>query len=512
MAVQATYALYVDWNSNGSYADAGDDISADWVNITISRGYYDTLARYPTVGRMTVLLNNSAQTYSPPATAAARPRRPVRLTMTYGGSTVTLFEGFITGIVPASGTKRSRRAMMYCVDRLADLDRFEGAIALQTNVHADDIITAVVAAVYTPGSTSYQSGLNLFATGADRWIGQLLAWEVHSGPGGGAAIMENISASDKILDACVGDWGRFFISKSGVPTFYNRHQMPTDSTTDLTLSDNMINMNYQMSDTDIFNYIEVTCHPRTIGTVNEVLGAISQTTAPMLEPSGATIFNIAFRDPSNNAIRLGGKTVLTPVATTDYICSSDEAGEGTDETANVTPTITAYGDRVEITMTNDVARQVYIQKLQVRGLAVRILEPITVIAQDATSIAAYGKRKLAVDAVLMSNDIHAKNLADYLLAYYKDPHHEMRGIQIIGNINATLMAAVRDLELMDRVVLTETQTGLSSTAGYINWMQHTINSKWDHRLTFNLEEAYTLGGDEARWDEAHWDGPEVWIY
>ena len=509
MAVQATYALYVDWNNDGDYADSGEDISADWVSITITRGYNNALARYPTVGRMTVLLNNAAQTYSPPATATTRPRRPVRLTMTYS-STVTLFEGFITAIVPASGTKRSRRAMMYCVDALSDLDRFEGAIALGTNKYADDIITDVVAAVYTPGSTAYQAGINLFPTAADRWVGQELAW--YTSKGMTAGLVQKVSASDKILDACVSDWGRFFISKSGVPTYYNRHQMPLDVTTDLTLSDDMINMNYQMSDTEIYNYIEVTCHPRTVGTVYEVLGAISQTSSPMIEASSAPVFEIAFRDPSNNAIQLGGKSTLTPVATTDYTCTNDEAGEGTDETANVTPTMTAYGDRVEITMTNAAAYPVYIQKLQVRGYAVRIKEPITIVAQDATSITAYGKRKLAVDAVLMSSDIHAKNLADYLLAYYKDPHNEMRGIQIIGNKSATLMAAVRDLELMNRVVITESQTGLSAVAGYINAMTHQINSKWDHRLIFNLEEAYTLGGDPILVDAGHVDGPEVLIY
>jgi len=510
MAVQATYALYVDWNNDGDYADAGENISADWVNISITRGYNNALARYPTVGRMTVLLNNAAKKYSPPTTAATRPRRPVRLTMTYS-STVTLFEGFIAAIVPASGTKRSRRAIMYCVDALSDLDRFEGLIALQSGVYADDIITAVVAAVYTPGSTAYQAGINYFPTAADRWVGQELAWT--TGGGWKTGILQTISAADKILDACISDWGRFFISKSGVPTYYNRHQMPLDTSTDLTLSDDMINMNYQMSDTEIYNYIEVTCHPRTVGTTYEVLGAISQTSAPMIEASGASTFEIAFRDPSNNAIQLGGKGVLTPVATTDYVCTNDEAGEGTDENSHITPTMTAYGDRVSVTMTSNAAHPIYIQKLQVRGYAVRIKEPIVITSQDAvTSIPAYGRRKLAVDAVLMSSDIHAKNLADYLLAYYKDPHNEMRGIQIIGNKTATLMAAVRDLELMNRVVITETQTGLSAVVGYINAMTHTINSKWDHRLTFNLEEAYSLGGDPILVDAGHVDGPEVLIY
>ena len=165
MGEVATYALYVDWNSDGDYGDAGEDISADWMSISITRGFNGPLARYPGVGRMTVQLKNAAQTYSPPATAAARPRRPVRLTMTYDATTVTLFEGYIDTLKPTSGTQRTRRAVMDCIDDGSKLDQFEGSITLETNVWADDVIASIVSAVYTPASTAYDVGINVFATG-----------------------------------------------------------------------------------------------------------------------------------------------------------------------------------------------------------------------------------------------------------------------------------------------------------------------------------------------------------
>ena len=511
MAVTATYTLYVDWASDGSWATGGDDISADWIGITIKRGYSSPLARYPFVGRMTVRLRNAAKTYSPPETAAARPRRPVKLDMTYGGNTVTMFRGWIETLRPAFGTTRSRQAVMECVDAIALLDRYDGEIALQTNTYADDIITSVVAATYTPPATNYQSGINMFPTAADRWTGRLLAWEGYGG-GAGSGVLQRVNAANKIQDACAGDWGRFFISKAGAPTYYNRHQMPFDTSTALTLDDDIVGMDYEMGVSDIYNTIEVTCHPRKIGEVNEVLGEMDQNHAVMIEASGAEVFDIQFRDPSNNAIQLGGKTVVTPVRTTDFTVTSDEAGEGDDETLNVTATMAAYGDHATITITNDVARIVWLQPtLQVRGLAVRSLEPVTVLKEDVTSQGLYEKRRLRIDASLMSNPIHAENLAEWLLAYYKDPMHDIRGVTIFGNTNATFMAAVMNLELMARVVLTETQTGLSAQATYIYSMQHQISRGSIHTLTLDLEIAKTYTA-RGIWNTSLWQGTDKWVY
>ena len=49
--VTATYALYADWNNDGDYEDAGEDISADWMQVVITRGFASPMARYPSVGR-----------------------------------------------------------------------------------------------------------------------------------------------------------------------------------------------------------------------------------------------------------------------------------------------------------------------------------------------------------------------------------------------------------------------------------------------------------------------------
>lgn len=499
MGETATYALYVDWNGDGDFGDTGEDISSDWMSATINRGFASPLARVASVGTATFVLKNSSQSYSPPLEADVLPRREVKFDMTYGGSTETLFRGFIEAIRPTYGSNLERRCVLECVDAMALLDLAEGEIALQSNVYADDIISAVVSAVYTPPSTDYQSGITLFTTSNEGWAYQ-------------EEQVERVGASQKILEACTSDWGRFFIAGDGEATFYNRNQMPQDSSTELTLNDDMLGMAYQSAVGTVFNYIEATCYPRTVGTEYEVLGRLSQGVAPSIEASGEQIFVIRFRDPVDQTVRIGGKDCLTPVATTDYEITDDEAGEGTDETANVTPSATFYGDHAEITITNDVAYNVYVQKLQVRGYPVRAREKVGVIASDATSISDYQKRKLAIQAALISDIPTAQGLANYLLSYYKDPLTDIKAVEIIANKDATWMAAVRDLELMDKVEITESQTGLSSQEAFIYRMTHQINSAHEHRLIFDLESAYSLGGTPFRVEVSTFDSGHILVY
>jgi hypothetical protein len=389
---------------------------------------------------------------------------------------------------------------------VALLDQYDGEITLQTNVYADDIIDAVITEVYTPPSTNYDAGINFFPTAADRWTGQLAQIGFDRSRRNGVA--QSVRASDKIYDACVSDWGRFFISKAGVPTFYNRHRMPFDTATALTLDDDMIEMDYAMDTQSIYDAVEVTCYPRKVGQTNEVLGELDQSTAPIIEAGDSITFDIPFRDSANNAIQLGGMNVLTPVESTDFELTDDEPGEGTDVSSDITPTMTAYGDHASVTLANGGAAPAYVQKLQVRGIAIRSREPVTVTASQASD----WPRKLVVDAPLMSSPVDAQALANWLLDYYKDPLHIIRGVTIYANTNATNMAAARDLELMDRVVLTESQTGLSAQAGYIYAMTHDIQRGRIHQLRFDLEQAYTYSGDPFTVDVSRVDGTDVIVY
>jgi len=200
-----------------------------------------------------------------------------------------------------------------------------------------------------------------------------------------------------------------------------------------------------------------------------------------------------------------------PVAGTDFDCTSDPQGEGDNLNASITPTADFYGDHAEITLANAGAAPAYLQMLQVRGYGVRTREKITVVAQDAASIAVYQRRKLRVNAVLMSNPADAQGLADHLLARYKDPHPVIGGISITGNVSPTLMAACRDIELCQRVVITEQQTGLAGHAAYVQSMHENI-TQLAHRLTLALMPGFDVGGTPFRLDTSAFNSGHILIY
>lgn len=489
--LRATYALEFDWDGDGSFADE-IDVSDDLIHGVITRRFSGPLARVASAGRAELTLRNADKAYSPPLQANVRPRRGVRLRMTYGATTKTLFRGYISGIRPTFGERRERRVTFRCVDAMEMLDSYEGPIALLENVTADEIVAAVVSSVYTPAATNYETGINRFPFSSDRWeagarsISRLTVGESGETP--------TVRASQKILAACVSDWGRFFIAGDGTPTFYNRHHMPFDTTTALTLTD-AVAMGYEMSDTGVYNHVAVTCHPRSIGEAYEVLGRISQRDAPALDTGASQTFTVHFRDSANTALRLGGKDVLVPVAGVDLIATDDPAGEGNDVTVYILGALDIYGDRADVELTNTSGGPAYIQRLQIRGIAVRVREPITVVATDDVSIAANGMRELPIDAALMSTQAQARALAEHLLDYYHEPLHDVRGVKIYANSNATHMAAVRDLELCDRVVLSEAQTGLSAQPLHVYGIRHEIGQGRIHSITLDLEQAYDYGAD-----------------
>ena len=504
------YTLEIDYGAG--FIDKSDDLSL----ARIRRSFSGPLARVATEGRASFTMENSSQAYSPPLVGALVPRLPVRFTMSYGGVPVVQFTGSLRNIVPTADTCTPRKlSVLECVDDMELLDIYEGEMAIQTNTNAHTVIKAVVDSAYAPAGENYEAGINPFPVAADRWSYQGIT--INSGREGPT---ETILASQKILDACVSDWGKFFIAKNGDPTFFNRHHELLDATTELTLNNTMHEMEYKKSVQQIINSVEVTCYPRTIGTIPEVLGRLSQTNAPSINDTETQIYVLQFRDPVDQTISLGGLTPIDPSTFpgVDIIATDDPAGVGTIVTVNIAVVMTDYGDRVELALTNNSGAIAYIQKLQVRGFAIRSREPVTVVSRDAVSIAAYGLRKLSLNAPLMSNPADAQGLADYLIDYYKDPMDEIPSVTFSAHTNDTLMEAARDIELVDQVSITEDQTGVTGQF-FVYSIQHTIRDNYNHDVTLGLLKAYELGGDVALWganpadpDAAHWDGPEVWVY
>lgn len=491
----ATYSFHVDFDGDNQFDDG--ELSGELVSTTITRGFSNPLARMATAGRAVFVIQNVDKSHSPPLAAGRVPMRQVRFRMTSGGNTSTLFRGFLENIrsVPApSGPPKT--LALECVDAIALLDMHEGAIPLQFNAQAHEIVSAIISSVYSAPGTNYENGINSFPTSGERWSGLRSGMTLMprmAGP------QEVINASGKLTDTAVSDWGRFFIDGQGRPTFHNRHHQLLNTTPRLTLVNQMHGMDYALEAMAIINDVEIQYSPRVIGGRGEVLGSLSPGRAIAIDGNSSEQFTLRYADPANSEVRVGGYQLVIPLQSgTDFMVTSDEAGEGNNENGSVSINVDGHADQAEITVTNNVNRTVYLQKLQIRGRAVRVRRPETARAFDGTSINTYRRRVAALTAPLMNSHAQAQRLAEHLIDQHSEPRDMVTGVRIYANRNSTFLNAVRQMELGDRVRITEDHLGLSNFDSVVYHMEHRIEHPGYHELVIAVHEPYSVSGTPFR--------------
>lgn len=492
----AGYGVFVDWDNDGDFSDAGENVTSNAISVDIQRGFPDPLERTAKVGRCTIILNNSNRDYSPELDADVTTMRAVIVQMRWDGTTKYKFTGYLENIQPDAGQyEPGRTVKLDCIDAMALLQEAEILIALQENKRGDELIAAIVSNVFTPAGTAYDVDLDEFPFAADEWRDDIVY-------GGG----KQQRALPAIRDVCVSDWGHFYIRADGYPVFENRHHRILDTTVVASFSNLMDGLRYKKGRGLLYNDLKVTAYPRTVGGSNEVLWAFESGNVPSVGVSETVIYSARFRDPNNKSFDIGGKTVVAPAATTDYTMNSAADGSGSDLTANFTVTATVYANHAVITVVNNGASTGYITKLQIRGLAVRVYAPPTLLASDSASQTTYkSKKTLAIDSVLQDDVNVAQQLANYLVGLYGTPPPEITGVKFVAQYNSTFMGYARDLELSTRVTLVETQTGVNGDY-FVNFIHETIENYglW-HRVSFDVEPANPGGFfilDVSRLDSA----------
>lgn len=475
--------VFVDWDNNGSFSNANEAITGKTLSLTIDRGFAGLQDRVAKVGRCSIVVDNSDQSFSPLLAASVLPRRGVMVTHVYNGIQTTLFRGFLEKIEPQADAFGLRLARLDAVDALALLQLHELAVGLLQNYRADETVAAIVANCYTPPGTAYDTDPDVYPYSADRWSEDVLY------------DTRRQRALPALRDVCNSSWGRFYIRRDGAATYESRHHRILDTTVRAVFAGTMTDVNYSKAVGTVYNEVEVTAHPRNIGVDNEVLWAF-EGQAPAIQPGETKTFRASFRDPDNKDFRVGGLSVVQPVAYTDYIGKSEQGGGGLDRTGSLTVTATVYANSADIVVTNGHTLVVYLTSeayggqgfLQIRGLAVRIYEPPKFIKTDSTSQAAYQKRAFTVNAVLQDKPGEAEVQAQYLLDRYKDPLDDVGGVQFVAGTSATQRGYARDLEIGDRVTLTEAQLGISSVDYFINAIRHEVSAGGDlHVITLAVE-------------------------
>lgn len=512
--VAITYNAYVDLNQDGDFSDTSEDISAYVKRATIKRGVsktFDTIARDTTIE---LVLDNADKRFSPDATGGLTGLKPgalLKVTMTYGGTTVTLGIGRVArdGIQVQQGTVLTREATLKTFGYLRMLQEERTVVLpLMTNTTTDAVISAIIDAVglyplstggwvlevdgfteldYTTvlmadaGSyASLQTGDNVMAYVGDVWG-------------------EETSAYAMIRDLMEAERGLLFEARDGVLTMLNRSFFLTDVSTsvDATLTGaNLIarkKQEYRYGQ-DVINDVTVTAYPRSVGAARSVVARLYAAAGTgYIVPAGMTR-TLTLNYQTTDGIGIGAYDIQC-ANTTDYTLAYWDSinqvvvpGGPT-----VTVTVTEGAGLAQLTFENqDTSHAIVLagstdaNNITVRGYAVQSFDGVTAQVQDLESIGNAGRQAMRLDLKLLTDADAAEDLANFELYNRSGVRGAFAAITLLAQDGATQAAWARDLVIGSRIALSETQTGTNREYFIVGEEHSIINAGYEHYVTYTL--------------------------
>lgn len=283
---------------------------------------------------------------------------------------------------------------------------------------------------------------------------------------------EGISVLEELQRLAMSEVGWIYIAGDNLTAdrlfFETRSARATKNTSLTSLDNTMHDLVTSRSRDDIINRMLVQIHPRRIdAAATSVLFNLTETNAIIELGSGETKTVVApYTDPTQRNTRVGGTDMVAPVATTDYLLNTAADGSGSNITASLVVSADFYANVAFLTLTNTNASVGYVTKLQLRGKGIYDMQHLVLKQEDASSIAQFGGQAFTYVMPYQSDPNVGDGAARYLLSLYKDQVTDVESVSFHACRSAALLTAARAREPGDRIDITETQTGLTSTTGY----------------------------------------------
>lgn len=198
------------------------------------------------------------------------------------------------------------------------------------------------------------------------------------------------------------------------------HYTATDAQfTDTMLSDG----SDQLENSAVINYLTVTAYPSRTDTSDQILFTLSE---PIPIASGQNVnLRGSYANPSGGA-PINGTSMITPVATTDYLVNTLQDGSGIDITADIIIGPTYYSASFWHQVYNSNANTGWITMFKCRGRGIYRDNPVSVVAEDATSAALYGEKTSSIDQTYNKTTLEGEWIADSIVELNKEPRLEKR--------------------------------------------------------------------------------------
>lgn len=506
-----TYKLEVELDgSGGGWTDISRDMLQDcsWNRGMASSGPLDLIA--PSC-RFTFKLRNGTNTtagvegYYSPWHASRLPGWGtgirVRWTITWNGTDYDEFIGWIVSIDPLPGAYGERTVQVTALDWMDKASTQTLSTALPTLVLAtyEGIFSALVGgvAIAPPNGTSTDHGYLPYSNNYP-YVFDTIKRD-----------RPNLYAEFQKL--ANGERARVFLLGDGTlcsQSWQQRAADPSAASATFTAS-HIEDMNVVMDRETVITRVRGTVWPRKASASSTLQLFILQNQGNVLEidPGESIELDCPFTDPTQTAYRVGSDSVLSPVATTDYLFNSASNGTGTNLTSSLGVSFVVHGARGVATLTNNHASTTgFVTLFKVRGRVIDHYAKHTVVAKDTAAISAFGDRVLDVDMPYLSNSRAAKFLVEGWLEDYKVPSPRNPWVSFRAIDDGTRMEAFfLDLttsggaSFSTRVALTESVTGVAGSLFWINGIEKTLSRGGVLNCKWYLEEVHGQANPLLPW-------------
>jgi hypothetical protein len=422
---------------------------------------------------------------------------PIRIAITYGGTTYYKWRGRITSIDTVAG-KEDKVVHVTAADWIDEAARAKvRMVPVQTAQRADQLFTTLYSLIDSPpANISIASTTDTYALSLDDTRD------------------EAITVLTEFAKLAGSELGFVYIKRDTTQgetlVFESRTQRAAKQTNSWIVDDRRLR-EFKAARTrdDIRNHIKLSLHPRRLDSAaTAVLFSIpplvvsASTPSTLLYVAGAMYpdFIFPYRDEEQKGQRIGGRNMIAPVATTDYTANSAADGSGTDLTANFTVMVTFGGNSAILSVFNRGPGDAYLTKLQIRGQGVYSFENMVIEASDTASINMYGENEMSFDMPYQNSVFVASDAAYYLLNRGTKARQRPEGATFFANRDPDAMTAALVLEPGDRIGVAESTTGVFSTVepeGYF-----IAGCEWD---------LMTPGRIHVRYRLMPADNEQVWI-
>lgn len=338
---------YVDWNDDGDYADVHETLP-EMGAVTYQRGRSKATDEVA-AATCTVAVNNRLKVWNrrntlSPLYGKLLPDRDMKLEVTIDGyGVVRLFTGQTSEITAAYPVGDLSMASIACGDAFERLRLRNVRTALLESRRIDQAMGDVLTAA---GDATAQD-FNVASVTLDR------AWFYRTDVLGALLTLANNSLG-----------GHVFIARDGTITFHD-YGARVSAPVHMTIYGGQV-LDEAIKREDFVDEIRLLRAGLDVAVGNTVLWSLSPVGRPIYP--GATHPGNTWHGEFGTA----GKSVITPVAVTDYQVNTEADGSGTDKTAQVTvDSFTSYGGGFSITWENLDAEVVYAMRAEIRGQAVR---------------------------------------------------------------------------------------------------------------------------------------------